>query len=459
MAGRSPFITIPGAGDITALLPSSEERLALGKSLRQQAPRTSHGDWAPADDRPDPVEMVRARNRGRQQRLIPLRISRMISSPFTFYRGSADIMAHDLRDTPASGLAVQLCGDAHLSNFGLYGSPERHLVADINDFDETTRGRWEWDLKRLAASVELCGRENGLDRQSRETAVAASSWSYRAFISRASPLTRLELHYFAFAESDSMPEHWCADMRDLVERERARAHRRTQEQLGLKLTDGDRIRNEPPVLTPVNRTVRAAVIDSLAPYVRTVLPDIRELLDDYGVLDVAHKVVGVGSVGTRDYIVLLQGNTDGDHLFLQIKEALPSVVRERSLRDPRHLGEQVVDGQRRIQSVSDPFLGWTSVGKRPFYVRQLRDMKGGVHPELLTDGALVDYAELCGAMLGKAHARTGYPLVIEGYCGDSDRLDRAIVRFASSYADQVERDHAALVAAVKRGDLPCDGEV
>lgn len=277
--------------------------------------------------------------------------------------------------------------------------------------------------------MELCGRENGLDRHTREEAVAASSWAYRAFLDRASPLTRLELHYPAFAESAEVPQHWCSQMREIVDQERARAHRRTHEQVRLRLTDGERFTIDPPVLTSPNRSVRAAVVDSLGPYLATVTPDINEMLKDYGVLDVAHKVVGVGSVGTRDYVVLLQGNHEGDHLFLQMKEALPSVVRERAIRDRRHPGEQVVDGQRRIQSVSDPFLGWTSVGSRPFYVRQLRDMKGGVHPGQLRGGALVDYAELCGAILGKAHARTGYPAAISGYCGASDRLDRAIVAF------------------------------
>lgn len=458
MAAETPFVPIEGVGDITSTIPSTEARAALGKALRERAHRSAHGNWTPHERRPDPVEMIRRRNQGRQQGLVPLRIGRMVASPFSFFRGSADLMAFDLRSTPSTGLTVQLCGDAHLANFGLYGSPERRLVADINDFDETGRGRWEWDLKRLAASIELCGRENGLDPAMRAEAVAAASWAYRTFTERVAPLARLDVHYLTFAEDTTMPDRWSPEMREIVQREGARARRRTQEQVGLKMTEDDRFRVVPPVLTPPSSSVRAAVIASLESYLETVAPDIEELLKDYGVLDVAHKVVGVGSVGTRDYIVLLQGNNEGDHLFLQIKEALPSVVSDAAFPVHTHLGQQVVDGQRRIQSVSDPFLGWTEVGPRPFYVRQLRDMKGGIRPDELLGRSLVDYSELCGAILGKAHARTGHPAVIAAYCGSSDKLDRAIVEFARRYADQVERDHAALTAAVERGDLTAESD-
>jgi uncharacterized protein (DUF2252 family) len=456
-----PFVPIEGAGDIRRTIPSREEREALGKALRQWVPRKTHGQWRAAPGRPDPVEVVRARNRGRQQRLVPIRIGRMVASPFAFYRGSADLMAIDLRPTPTTGLVVQLCGDAHLSNFGLYGSPERRLVTDINDFDETNRGRWEWDVKRLVASVELCGRDNGLGEDLRSEAVATASRAYRTLLSVTGPLPRLDVHYLAFGEGDGLPEHWCPEMVEIAEREGKRAHRRTHEQLGVRLTDdgGGRFHVDPPVLTAPNRRIRDSVIEALDGYLATVSPDIQELLKDYGVLDVAHKVVGVGSVGTRDYVVLLQGNHEGDHLFLQVKEALPSVVRDPALPARPHHGEHVVDGQRRIQSVSDPFLGWTNVGSRSYYVRQLRDMKGGVHPEMLQGRALVDYAELCGTLLGKAHARTGYPTVIASYCGTNDRFDQAMVSFAGAYADQVERDHAALAIAVKAGTMPAENGI
>ena len=451
----SPYVVIDGAGDMRRTIPDLEARVALGKALRQQVPRRLHGSWATASDRPDPVRVISARNRGRQQRLVPIRIGRMLASPFAFYRGSASLMAVDLRSTPSSGLVVQLCGDAHLSNFGLYASPERHLVADINDFDETSRGRWEWDVKRLAASVELCGRENGLHRNVREEAVAATTRAYRTLLQRTSELPRLEVHFLAFGADDTPPRHWSSEMLSIVEWARRRAFRRTQDQLGVRMIDesGVRLHLDPPVLTSPNTRIRDAVVRSLDRYLETVSPDINELLKDYGVLDVAHKVVGVGSVGTRDYVVLLQGNHPQDHLFLQVKEALPSVVRDPALPGREHHGEHVVDGQRRIQSVSDPFLGWTDVGARPFFVRQLRDMKGGIHPDQLHGRALVDYAEFCGSVLGKAHARTGYPAAISSYCGASDRFDVAMVSFARAYADQVERDHGALAAAVKEGTL------
>ncbi len=454
----TPFVQINGSGDIRTLIPERAQREAIGKGLRDLVPRSSLGRWEPAPGRPDAVDVVRARNRGRQQRLVPLRIGRMLASPFTFYRGSADLMAIDLRHTPSTGLVVQLCGDAHLSNFGLYASPERRLVTDINDFDETTRGRWEWDLERLVASIELCGRDNGLDRDLREEAIARASLTYRDFLRGVAGLPRLEVHYVAFAASGDLPPHWCDEMRDIVKRENERARRRTHEQVGVKLTadGGGRFRVDPPVVTSPDGRVRDAVIASLDAYIATVTPDIQELLKDYGILDVAHKVVGVGSVGTRDYIVLLQGNHEGDHLFLQVKEALPSVVRDPKLASHRHHGEHVVVGQRRIQSVSDPFLGWTNVGTRPYYVRQLRDMKGGVHPERLKGRSLVDYGELCGLILGKAHARTGYPAVIAAYLGGNDRFDRAMVSFARAYADQVERDHAELMKAVEQGSMPAE---
>lgn len=458
MTSHPPFVPIEGAGDIRRTIPPREEREALGRALRQRVARKAQGEWRPAPDRPDPVDVVRARNRGRQQRLVPIRIGRMVASPFAFYRGSADLMAIDLRPTPTTGLVVQLCGDAHLSNFGLYASPERRLVMDINDFDETSRGRWEWDLKRLVASVELCGRDNGLDEDLRTEAVSTASHAYRTLLGLTGPLPRLDVHYLAFGEGDEVPAHWSPEMLALADRERKRAHRRTHEQLGVRLTDedGGRFHTDPPVLSPPNRRIQGSVIEALDAYLATVSPDINELLKDYGVLDVAHKVVGIGSVGTRDYVVLLQGNHRGDHLFLQVKEALPSVVRDPALASRPHHGEHVVDGQRRIQSVSDPFLGWTNVGSRPYYVRQLRDMKGGVHPELLRGRALVDYAELCGTLLAKAHARTGYPAMIASYCGMSDRFDQAMVSFARRYADRVESDHAALAAAVKAGTMPAE---
>jgi uncharacterized protein (DUF2252 family) len=457
-AGGGQFVSIDGAGDIRRTIPGVDERAALGKWLRQQVPRRSHGQWRPAPDRPDPLDVVRARNRGRQSRLVPIRLGRMLASPFTFYRGSADLMAIDLRGTPATGLIVQLCGDAHLSNFGVYASPERHLALDINDFDETSRGRWEWDLKRLLASVELCGRDNGMSPDARAEAVATGSMAYRTQMARMSSLPRLDAHYLTFGEGTALPSHWCPESLSLISRMREHAHARTNGQLSARLTDesGTSFRLAPPLLTRPAAPVREGVVASLGPYLDTVSPDIHELLKDYGVVDVAHKVVGVGSVGTRDYIVLLQGNFVGDRLLLQVKEALPSVVQDPALTRHPHHGRQVVDGQRRIQSVSDPFLGWTTVGSRPFFVRQLRDMKDSIDPKHLQGLVLRDYAETCGTILAKAHARTGYPSVIASYCGTSDHFDQQLVAFSVAYADQVERDHAALAKAVKVGVLPAE---
>jgi uncharacterized protein (DUF2252 family) len=458
MAGGGQFVSIDGAGDIRRTILGFDERASLGKLLRQQVPRRLHGQWKPAADRPDPLDIVRARNRGRQQRLVPIRLGRMVASPFAFYRGSADLMAIDLRPTPATGLVVQLCGDAHLSNFGVYASPERHLALDINDFDETGRGRWEWDVKRLLASVELCGRDNGAPPEARAEAVATASRAYRLQMARMSSLPRLDAHYVTFGEGTELPKHWSPESLALIARMRDRAHARTNGQLGERLTDdsGTSFRFSPPVLTKPTGPVRDAVLASLGPYLQTVPPDIHELLKDYGAVDVAHKVVGVGSVGTRDYIVLLQGNFVGDRLLLQVKEALHSVVLDPTLPRQQHCGCQVVDGQRRIQSVSDPFLGWTSVGSRPFFVRQLRDMKDSVNPKHLQGPVLRDYAETCGAILAKAHARTGYPAVIAGYCGSSEHFDQQMVAFAQAYADQVERDHETLAKAVKAGLLPAE---
>jgi uncharacterized protein (DUF2252 family) len=342
----SAFVAIEGSGDIRRTIPEQQQREEIGRLLRRKLPRRLHGLWQPAPDRPDPLDVVRARNRGRQQRLIPIRLGRMVASPFAFYRGSADLMAIDLRATPSTGLVVQLCGDAHLSNFGVYGSPERRLTFDINDFDETGLGRWEWDLKRLVASIELCGRDNGHPKEARAEAVATASRSYRVLMQRASGLNRLEVHYLTFGEGDAVPVHWSPESLALLAHERKRAYSRTNAQLGMRMTQagGTRLRSDPPLLTPVTSRVREAVLASLDPYQETVSPDIQELLKDYGVLDVAHKVVGVGSVGTRDYVVLLQGNHVGDELFLQVKEALPSVVSDPELPRHHHHGRQVVDG-------------------------------------------------------------------------------------------------------------------
>jgi uncharacterized protein (DUF2252 family) len=446
---------------------SYQQRHERGRAARQLVPRGSHAEWAPAPDRPDPIELLEAQARGRIPELVPIRYSRMMASPFAFLRGSAIVMAQDLASTPNSGIQAQLCGDAHLLNFGAYASPERALLFDLNDFDETLPGPWEWDVKRLAASFVVAGRENGFDAADCRGAAQASVASYRRRMAEFSQMGELDVWYLRIGEED---------IRGLVSQARTKktakrlsknlrkARGRDSLQALSKLTtvvDGRRrIIDDPPLLVriPEGDEVRSQVHAILESYKRTLQEDRRHLLDRYRFVDAARKVVGVGSVGVRAFVVLLEGRDENDPLFLQVKEAGSSVL-ERYLKSNtyEHHGHRVVAGQRLMQAASDIFLGWfRGTEDRDFYQRQLKDMKGSADLESMSPDELVIYAGLCGWVLARAHARSGDRVQIAAYLGKSDRFDRAVADFAKEYADQNERDHAALCAAVKSGTLPAE---
>src|SRR5215204_5538382 len=445
---------------------SHQQRHERGRATCRVVPRTSHAAWTPAQDRPDPVDLLEAQASDRLPDLLPIRYARMAASPFAFMRGSAIIMAHDLSSTPTSGVEVQLCGDAHLLNFGLYASPERALLFDLNDFDETLPGPWEWDVKRLAASLVVAGRDNGFDASDCHGAARASAASYRKRIAEFSQMGELEVWYTRIGEEE---------VRGLLTEARARksttkklsknvrkARGRDSLQALSKLTtvvDGRRIINDdPPLLVriPEGDELRSQVYAILESYKRTLQEDRRHLLDRFRFVDAARKVVGVGSVGTRAYVVLLEGRDQDDPLFLQVKEAGASVLENYVESSPyEHHGHRVVAGQRLMQAASDIFLGWFRGPEgRDFYWRQLRDMKGSAEVERMSAEGLTLYAGLCGWTLARAHARSGDRVQIAGYLGKSERFDVAIAEFAQVYADQTERDHAALCAAVKSGRLP-----
>ncbi|HWI96908.1 MAG TPA: DUF2252 domain-containing protein [Solirubrobacterales bacterium] len=451
---------------------TSEERAAAGKAARNKAPRSSHGDWQPAADRADPVELLDGQATSRVGQLVPLRYGRMLVSPFTFYRGAAAVMAADLAATPRSGFDVQLCGDAHLSNFGAYASPDRELVFDVNDFDETLPGPWEWDVMRLAASFSVAGRERGFKRRERLAIVAAMSAQYRAAMRRMAELGNLEVWYTKI-DVEAIAKGWesaagekeAASFRRNLEKTRAKDRMRALSKLTREVDGELRIVSEPPLIVPIDELVdedadiEAAVLKIISNYRDTLPEDRRVLLDGYRFVDAALKVVGVGSVGTRAFVVLMLGRDSGDPLFLQAKEAQSSVLEpyaEKSAFDNQ--GERVVQGQRLTQAASDILLGWVKAtgidGKqRDFYVRQLWDQKGSAKVENMTASALTTYAEICGTTLAHAHARSGDRIAIASYLGKSDTFDKAIGAFAESYAEQNERDYEALKAAAEAGRI------
>jgi uncharacterized protein (DUF2252 family) len=449
------------------------QRHEHGRAARRLVPRGSHAQWAPMSDRPDPVDLLEAQGRDRIPELLPIRYGRMMASPFAFLRGSAIVMAQDLAGTPKSGIQAQLCGDAHLLNFGAYASPERALLFDLNDFDETLPGPWEWDLKRLAASFVVAGRDNGFDTADCRNAARAVTASYRQRMTRFSEMGELRVWYSRIGEEE---------LKGLLTE--ARAGKKTTKKLSKnvqktrgrdslqalsKLTgvvDGRRIINDdPPLLVriPEGDELRGQVYAILESYKRTLQEDRRQLLERFRFVDAARKVVGVGSVGTRVYVVLLEGRDRDDPLFLQVKEAGASVLERYVESSPyehhEHHGHRVVAGQRLMQAASDIFLGWFRGGEgRDFYWRQLKDMKGSAKVESMSADELVLYAGICGWALARAHARSGDRVQIAGYLGKSERFDVAIADFAKEYADQTERDHAALCAAVKSGRVATDAD-
>jgi uncharacterized protein (DUF2252 family) len=512
--------------------PSVADREAQGLAARDQAARSSHARWRPAADRPDPVALLEEQDADREPDLVPVRHGRMAVSPFTFYRGAARVMAQDLKDTPVAGLEAQLCGDAHLSNFGLFASPERILLFDVNDFDETLPGPFEYDVQRMSASFTVAGRGNGFSPADVRTATLASVRAYREAMASFGQMGTMGVWYARLDEDELMAsiqaavagtasqveaarkleqadksqaskmkagqkqatqkqaaQKQASQLQKLekadVAREKAskqaekvaaktaaKAHASDSSQALSKLgerVDGQyRIASQPPLIVPVRDLattfglspdqVRPALHEQFRAYRDTLQDDRRRLLERFEIVDMARKVVGVGSVGTRCYIVLLQGRDAQDPLFLQVKQATASVL-EASLRRSRYRqhGERVVQGQRMMQSASDIYLGWTKGlgpdARRHFYWRQLRDMKGSVEIDKLRPVGLALYAGICGWTLARAHARSGDPVAIAAYLGDSDAFDQSVTDFSERYADQNERDYARFVKAIRSGRL------
>lgn len=439
-------------------VPSIAERSAEGKRLREQAPRTSHAGWSPAADRPDPLDLLAAQDRNREPDLIPIRYGRMLTSPFAFYRGSAVVMANDLAATPTSGLIVQACGDAHLSNFGTFATPERNQVFDINDFDETLPAPWEWDVKRLAASVVVASRANGYKAADCAAAASATVRSYRERMAQFAQMGNLAVWYNRISGADiaaTVPPEVSKNLQRALTKAATRDHLQVLAKMTTAQDGSIRVVDDPPLVIHISDAQLEDRLRTLAKtYRSSIREDLRELLNRYTFVDFARKVVGVGSVGTRCFVALFRGNHDDDPLFLQIKEAFPSVLEHSAGKSKfGNHGQRVVRGQQFIQAASDIFLGWGRVGGADFYVRQLRDMKASVEVTLLLPDRMVLYGALCGWALARAHARSGDAARIAGYLGSGTTFDDAIVKFANAYADQTERDHAALVAAVKSGRI------
>jgi uncharacterized protein (DUF2252 family) len=458
---------------------SPVERAERGKAARRAVPRSSHGDWQPAADRPDPLEVLEQEAADRVPELVPLRYGRMLASPFTFYRGAAAIMAADLAATPSSGISVQACGDAHLSNFGAYAAPDRDLVVDINDFDETLPGPWELDLKRLAASFEIAGRFRGFDGPRRRQIVLTVGAEYRAMVRKLAELGNLDVWYDRM-DVAQIRERFVADVsrkeQDQFERGVAKAQRKDRLRAFAKLTDqvdGElRIKSDPPVLVPLEELFSGPLLKRADSMIRGLLEDYgqtigderRHLLETYRYVHAARKVVGVGSVGTRAWIVLLVGRDEGDPLFLQVKEAQESVLEPYTApSEYPHHGQRVVEGQRLTQSAGDILLGWLSAEgtdgvRRDFYVRQLWDQKGSATAESMSAAQMTVYAKVCGHTLARAHSRSGDRIAIGAYLGKGDTFDLAIADFAAAYADQNERDFEALKQAVDDGRISAEFE-
>jgi uncharacterized protein (DUF2252 family) len=496
--------------------PSIDDRKAKGLGARNRAALSSHTKWRPAADRPDPVVLLVDQDTTREPDLVPVRHGRMMVSPFTFYRGAAKIMAADLAETPVAGLGAQLCGDAHLSNFGLFASPERILMFDLNDFDETLPGPFEWDVQRMTASFAIAGRNNGFSKADTRAATLGSVRAYREAMAGFAQMTTMDIWYAHLDEDELMAsiratvagtarqEKAAKKQEKADKRERApkkadkrtakqekvarqdekvaksaekraaktaeKAHTRDSQQALSKLgelVDGQyRIVSQPPIIVPVRDLaatyglspddVLPVLHEQFRAYRATLQDDRRKLLERFQIVDAARKVVGVGSVGTRAFIVLVQGRDAHDPLFLQVKEATASVLEAHLPKSKyRQHGERVVQGQRMMQAASDIYLGWTKGldVRRHFYWRQLRDMKGSVEVDTLHPLGLNFYAGICGWTLARAHARSGDPVAMAEYLGDSDEFDESITDFSERYADQNERDYQEFVTAIRSGKL------
>jgi uncharacterized protein (DUF2252 family) len=454
------------------------ERIARGKAARDEVPRASHAEFAPAPRRTDPVTVLERQAKTRVPELVPIRYGRMLVSPFTFYRGGAAIMASDLASTPRSGLLVQCCGDAHLSNFGVFGSPERRLVFDLNDFDETLPGPWEWDVKRLAASMLIGARDNGFRVKDQDQIVLDTVEEYRTAMNGFAAMNNMGVWYAHLDIENALQELGSQLKPKTAKRAgKALAKARTKDSMAAfsKLThvvDGEtRIIDEPPLIVPIDDLVKGTERDEMFDALREQLGSFRDslehdrrvLLEQFRLADFARKVVGVGSVGTRAWIALMLGRDDDDPLFLQLKEAEASVLEPFAGRSKfKNHGERVVTGQRLMQASSDIFLGWLHVESgldgrpRDFYGRQLKDWKGSAEIEQMIPEGMAQYGRLCGWTLARAHARSGDRVAIAAYLGKGRSFDHAIVEFSHAYAEQNERDYRALAAAVESGRITAE---
>jgi uncharacterized protein (DUF2252 family) len=454
---------------------SVAERVARGRAARQEVPRSSHASFEPSSNRVDPVKTLERQAQTRVPELVPIRYGRMLVSPFTFYRGAAAIMSADLAATPRSGLTVQCCGDAHLSNFGVFASPERRLMFDVNDFDETLPGPWEWDVKRLAASMGIAARDNDFAVKAQDRVVLETVEEYRTAMAGFAAMNNLDVWYSHLDIEAALRELGPQLKPEQVKRtEKALTKARTKDSMSAfsKLThvvDGEsRIVAEPPLIVPIHDLVQGAERDEmfeglhelLRSYRQTLEYDRRVLLEEFQLTDIARKVVGVGGVGTRAWIALMLGRDGQDPLFLQLKEAESSVLEAHlGPSEFSNHGERVVTGQRLMQASSDIFLGWLHVaegidgGNRDFYGRQLKDWKGSAEIERMKPSGLAAYGRLCGWTLARAHARSGDRIAIAAYLGRGTAFDRAIVEFSRAYAEQNERDYRALAEAVDSGRI------
>jgi uncharacterized protein (DUF2252 family) len=445
----------------TSPMPSVEERMAAGKALRVKVPHDRHAEYRPAPKRKDPVAILEEQAKTRLPFLIPIRYARMLTSPFAFLRGSAAVMAADLAPAPLTGLAVQACGDMHVANFGVFASAERNLVFGINDFDETLPGAWEWDLKRLAASAVVAVRFLGGDRALCESAARSSVRSYRKHMRQYARMGHLAVWYSRIGEQDilaSLPPEGRAGAEKIMAKAKERGHMQVLDKMAELVDDRHRIVEQAPLIVrethmPDGRPVSEPLAQGMERYLQSLPEERQSLLKRYRILDIARKVVGVGSVGTRCWVLLMGGNGPEDPLFLQYKEAQASVLAPYSKMPSWDCeGRRVVVGQRLIQGAPDIFLGWgINIYGFHFYMRQLRDMKGGLEfdPAKMRVKNFPEYCKLCGWALALAHAKSGDPAVLAGYLGKSDGLDEAVTRFAFAYAEQTERDYDALAKAAK----------
>jgi uncharacterized protein (DUF2252 family) len=443
-----------------------KEKYAIGKEIRSKSPRSEQAKWKVPHNRPSVKNMIELSNYDRLAELVPVRHFRMSESPFVFYRATASLMARDLSFTPSSGITVQCCGDCHLMNFGGFATPERHLVMDINDFDETLPGPWEWDIKRLAVSFELATREKGFSRENADEVVMELMTSYQNALNEYAGMPMLDLWYLKFDLEKIVREQKSDEVKERMAKTLEKGHKQTNDKVFYKMTSNNMgkfsITDQPPlILHPFDLNESMDMINTFVDqYKATLQPDRRLLLDQYHITDVALKVVGVGSIGTRCFVVLFL-NDNNEPLFIQVKEARQSVLEPYT--HPSiymHHGERIVQGQRLMQSASDMFLGWTTGPQgRHYYLRQLRDKKISANIETMNQEVLTLYAQLCGKVLAKAHCKTNLGAIICGYIGKGGNFAEAIAGFAKLYADQTEKDFEEFTRAVRDGELPVSKEL